>query len=153
MLSIIILDPLFIALCVLHDSIKLVSSSSMSDFTVTSTNSNPSSRSHVVSLRHLNSPVDLLGTMVLSKALVEGSLVIKNANVFPSLSSSMNMWSKWISGTCLSSSVALRQSSHPPFPLMQCLHQPERKMRHLVFPRSLPFLSKLFLFLLLPLLL
>ena len=70
----IILDPLFIALGVLHDSIKLVSVGSLSDFTMMSAYSNPISRSHEtiheIRLRHIHSPVDFVGITVRSTALV-----------------------------------------------------------------------------------
>ena len=53
-----IIDPLYVDLRVLHDSIKLVSAVSMSDFTMMmSTNSSPNSRSHAISLRHIHTPV------------------------------------------------------------------------------------------------
>ena len=48
----IILDPLFTDLRVLHGSIKLVSAGSLSDFTMMSTNSNPISLSHFVIVGH-----------------------------------------------------------------------------------------------------
>ena len=87
----IILDLLVIALIVLHDAIKLVDAGSLSDFTMMSTDSSPISRSHAISLRQIHSPVVFLGTTVLSTALVSLSLATKNANVFPSFSSPMNM--------------------------------------------------------------
>ena len=68
-LSLIILDPLFITLSVLHDPIRLVEAGSPSDFTVMSTNSNPISRRHAMGRRQIHSPVDSLGTTVLSTAL------------------------------------------------------------------------------------
>ena len=68
--SMIILDPLVIALIVLHDAIKLVNAGSLSDFTMMSTDSSPISRSHAISLRQIHSPVVFLGTTVLSTALV-----------------------------------------------------------------------------------
>ena len=92
--STIILDPLVVALIVLHDAIKLVSAGSLSDFTMMSTDSSPISRSHAISLLLIYSPVVFLGITVLSTAFVSLSLATKNANIFPSFSSPMNMQSK-----------------------------------------------------------
>ena len=50
-------------------SIKVDSAGSLSDFTMLSTNSNPISRHHAISLRRVHYPVDFLGT-VLTTALI-----------------------------------------------------------------------------------
>ena len=63
--SMIILDPLSIALSVLHDAIKLVSAGSLSDFPMMSTNSDPISRAHAISLRHVKSLVNFLVSLPL----------------------------------------------------------------------------------------
>ena len=87
----IILNPLSIALSVLHDAIKLVSAGSLSDFPMMSTNSDPISRAHAISLRHIKSPVDFFRVTVLGTALVSLSLATQNANAYPSFSLSMNV--------------------------------------------------------------
>ena len=126
--SILILDPLLIALCVLRDPLKLVKAGSVSDFT----HSNAIFQSHAINLRQTHSPVNFLGATMLNTVFVSFSSATRNANFSFLLISREHVVQMYLGDTTfffgrfptvLDSSSALAAMSTP---------APERKMRHIV---------------------
>ena len=114
---------ILIALSVLQDSIKLVSTGSSSHFPLIFTKSNPISRSHAISLRHIHSPVDFFGATLLSTGLVALSLATRKRQRLPFLLVArervvqMDFWVLPLFFSCFKTVLL------SPLPLMQCLHQ------------------------------
>ena len=88
--STIVREPPFLDRKLLHDSIEHVKAGSLPASTMMSTNPSPISLYHAINLRQLHSPFYVLGAAMLDTAFAF-SRAAKNAKVYPSFSSHMNM--------------------------------------------------------------